>query len=288
MTYHEKMNEIGYYEAEPKPSAADLAKHYAEKYFQEAQGTYAPEYRDEELRHFRNIAKVADFTTNQLKVEKQLLDLGCGEGFFGKYFFNIQWDITCCDYSEFGIAKHNSDLLPYFIGGDIYETLKQYQKSDKRFGLINLQNVLEHVLDPISILNDLRPLLAKRGLLRIRVPNDYSNFQLALMKQGHTHNSWFNPPEHISYFNKTSLCNILAECGYRVQSLQADFPIEIFLANPHSNYWKDRNLGKNAHLTRVFCENHLIESDIENYVKYSEAAGALGFGRELIAYARAI
>jgi hypothetical protein len=70
-----------------------------------------------------------------------------------------------------------------------------------------------------------------------------------------------------------------------VLSLQADFPIELFLANPHSNYWRDRSLGKAAHLTRVFCENYLIAEDIDAYIQYSEAAGKLGFGRELIVYA---
>jgi hypothetical protein len=77
-------------------------------------------------------------------------------------------------------------------------------------------------------------------------------------------------------------------CGYQVLSIQADFPIEVFLANSHSNYWRNRDLGNEAHKARVFCENYLIEKSVSDYVSYSEAQAKLGFGRELIAYAKPI
>jgi len=176
-------------------------------------------------------------------------------------------------------------MLPYFSAGDIFEQVKDGIRNEKKFGLINLQNVLEHVIDPIELLVDLKMMLSKNAAIRIRVPNDYSEFQMALLNSNKTTNTWFAPPEHLSYFNKTGLKNILHHCGYQILSLQADFPIELFLANDHSNYSKNRSLGKQAHLSRIFCENHLIESNINDYLEYSQAAGKLGFGRGLIAYA---
>jgi hypothetical protein len=135
------------------------------------------------------------------------------------------------------------------------------------------------------LLKNIKPLLSKNSALRIKVPNDYSDFQLALIEEGHTKNTWFNAPEHLSYFNSKSLQNLLEHCGYKLLSLQIDFPIELFLANPHSNYWKDRTLGKGAHLARLFCENHLMEKNAGDYIDYSEATAKIGFGRTLIAYA---
>ncbi len=283
--FTERKNELGFYEALPKPTTEELTRHYKEKYYQNAQGTYAPEYFPEELKHFHNIAKVSCVTATKLELDRSLLDLGCGEGFFSKSFHAFEWNLLCCDFSEYGISKHNPDLLPFFLSGDIYSAVEKFKHEQRRFGLVNLQNVLEHVLDPIALLNDVKPLLNEKSALRVRVPNDYSDFQLELVRSGHTKNTWFSPPEHLSYFNRQGLNNILEHCGYRILSLQADFPIELFLANPNSNYWKDRSLGKAAHLTRVFCENHLIENDINAYIEYSEAAGKLGFGRDLIAYA---
>lgn len=285
MTYTERRTPLGYFEAHPKPSPEELGRYYASKYYQEDHGQYAAEYAADEVRYFNNIAAVAAHTAERLSVEHRLLDLGCGEGYFSKAFLDRVWQVSCCDFSEFAIAEHNPELLPFFSAGDIYQTLQAYKRDGASYGMVDLQNVLEHVIDPAALLDDIKPLIGKDGVLRIRVPNDYSDFQLELVSKGHTTNTWFNAPEHLSYFNNNSLVRLLESRGYALRSLQTDFPIEIFLANPHSNYWKDRSLGKGAHLTRILCENHLIEKNVDDYIDYAEAAAKLGFGRELIAYA---
>lgn len=284
MKYQEKQNTLGFYEAVPTPTKEELQAHYRDQYYQNATGTYAPDYLPEEIEYFRNLAKVALETATHYKLDTSALDLGCGEGFFTKAFHSFGWNVACCDFSEFGIAKHNKDMLPYFMSGDLYQCLQKHISDQRKYGLVNLQNVLEHVIDPISLLNDVKPLLSRNSALRVKVPNDYSDFQLALQEKGFTQNTWFSPPEHLSYFNQVSLLETLEHCGYRLLSLQADFPIELFLANKNSNYWADRSLGKGAHFARVFCENHLINKNIRDYINYSEAAAKLGYGRTLVAY----
>jgi SAM-dependent methyltransferase len=283
--YSESLNPLGYYEAIPKPTSKELEQHYGEKYYQNAQGSYSSQYLDEELKYFHNVARVALETAGIFNLDKSLYDLGCGEGFFTKSFYDFGWKVSCCDFSAFGISKHNEEMLPYFSSGDIFEQVKDKIRNKKKYGLINLQNILEHVIDPVDLLIELKAMLSEKSAIRIRIPNDYSDFQKALFARNNTTNTWFSPPEHLSYFNKDGLTNILHHCGYKILSMQADFPIEIFLANNHSNYSKDRSLGKQAHLSRVFCENHLIETNITDYLEYSQAAGKLGFGRELITYA---
>jgi 2-polyprenyl-3-methyl-5-hydroxy-6-metoxy-1,4-benzoquinol methylase len=282
--FEESLNPLGYYEATPKPTPQDLSNHYRLKYYQEANGTYSKEYLPEELRYFHNTAQVALETARRLSLNETLYDLGCGEGFFTKSFHDFGWLVSCCDFSEYGISKHNPEMLPFFKAGDIFQSIVERSENGEHYGLINLQNVLEHVIDPEVLLCNLRCLLNQNSAIRIRVPNDYSKFQEALISSGKTVNTWFSPPEHLSYFNKDGLTAIIEKCGYRVVSLQADFPIEVFLTNNHSNYWRDRTLGKQAHLSRVFCENYLIENNLSGYIEYSEAAARLGFGRDLIAY----
>ena len=284
MKFQEKQNPLGFYEAKPTPTREELQAHYRDQYYQNASGTYAPDYLPEEVHYFRNLARVADATAAKFGLDRSMLDLGCGEGFFSAAFHKFGWDVTCCDFSAFGITKHNKDMLPYFMSGDLHDCVQQLISSHKTYGLVNLQNVLEHVIDPVALLENLKPLLSPNSALRVKVPNDYSDFQLALMDKGFTHNSWFSPPEHLSYFNNDSLISTLEHCGYKLLSLQADFPVELFLANRHSNYWADRSLGKEAHFARVFCENHLIDKDVTDYIAYSEAAAKLGFGRTLLAY----
>lgn len=286
--YTEHLNELGFYEALPKPTAEELSEYYKNKYFQTEQSTYSNSYSAEELEHIRNVAKIALTTVTRFNIDRSLLDLGCGEGFFTECFHSYGWNVTCCDFSEWAITTHNKKMLGFFTGGDIFDSIEHYIKKQKTFGLVNLQNVLEHVLDPVLLLEKLKPLFHKNSGIRIRVPNDYSSFQLDLLKNNHTQNTWFKPPEHLSYFNKEGLLSLLKHCGYELLTLQTDFPIEMFLANPNANYWKDRSLGKGAHLARIFCENHLVQENLADYIGLMEASGKLGFGRELIAYARPV
>ena len=279
-------HELGYIEAVPKPTADELAEFYSRRYFQEDFGEYAQSYGDDELLNFTLTAEVARRITERMSSEKFLVDLGSGEGYFAAAFHSAGWKVRCFDLSSYGIERHNPHLLEHYRQFDI----SKIQQSDLEGnpGLINLANVLEHVIDPIALLTQLRNMIAGSStILRIVVPNDYSDFQIYLLKNKLTKNTWFVPPEHLSYFNSQSLKNLLTQCNLKILSLQADFPIEVFLANPNSNYVEQPKLGKGAHNARIAIQNFLIQTDLDSYIDYSESAGRLGFGRDLIIYAYA-
>lgn len=286
MTYSERHHPLGYVCVEPLPSPDELAVFYAEQYFQQHHGAYQPDYPAQELRYYANVARAADTTAARLGLPRDAFDIGCGEGWLAAGLQRLGWAVQCCDYSRHGLERFNPQLGACFEQGDAYALAAAHAAAGRRHGLVNLQNVLEHVIDPVALLQALRPLVADGGALRLRVPNDYSRFQQLLVERGITRNTWFCPPQHLSYFNRDSLRALFEHCGWELLVLQADFPIELFLTHPGSNYWADRTLGKAAHASRVLVENFLIEEDVEAYLDYAAAAARLGFGRELIAYAR--
>lgn len=286
MQYQELVTEHGYVVASPTPSQEKLDAHYRTKYFQSPSGSYQTSYSEEERTHLRNIARVSHRSCETMGVSRTLFDIGCGEGFFAADMQAFGWDVQCCDFSVHAVEKFNPVLLGLFTQGDAYSVIDRQLAAGKRFGLINLQNVLEHVIDPQRLLASLRSIVDRSGVVRIRVPNDYSTFQMLLLERGLTDKTWFAPPEHLSYFNNKTLATFLEHCGYRLISMQADFPIEVFLTNPHSNYCRDRSLGKAAHQSRLLVENYLVGEDIDAYIAYASAAGRLGFGRDLTAYAQ--
>lgn len=283
--YIEVQTEQKYIQCSPIPSTQELSDFYRTKYFDQPAGTYSINYTEVEHEHFKNIAKVAAHTFLKYTTNKSIVDIGCGEGFFIDYFLENNWSIACCDYSNQGLKRQNPKLEPYFIHSGIEDAIEHYR--DHKFGAVSLQNVLEHVPNPVETLNNLKALSKDdQTVYRIRVPNDYSNFQKHFMDLGLMANTWFSPPEHISYFNNKNIVTLIENCGYEILSLQADFPIELFLLNPHSNYWKNRDLGKGAHMTRAYCENFLMNQNLDDYTAYSEAAGKIGFGRGLILYCK--
>lgn len=82
-----------------------------------------------------------------------------------------------------------------------------------------------------------------------------------------------------------SLEALLVNRGFSVSAVLADFPIEMYLMNEHSNYWADKSKGKQAHLCRIKIDNFLVERGVDKYIEYMSAAAVCGFGRSVIAFA---
>lgn len=283
-----KKHSLGYYEVSPKPSIMELSQYYEQKYYQENCGAYQHDYSEDELRYIQVSGEIAFATLRKYQISPtpNLLDLGCGEGFFANSFSKKNWKTTLVDFSEDGLQRHNPSLIRNFIKADLTTYIENNQENIEGFGLINLDNVLEHVLDPAALLSSLKSCLNSDAVLRIEVPNDFSSFQDLLIELGCTERNWVNPPEHLTYFNTVSLKAFIESQGYELISLQSDFPIEQFLINKHSNYWKNRELGKGAHRARVIVTNYLANKDLGKLIDYQEAAADLEFGRSLTAYVR--
>ena len=144
-----------------------------------------------------------------------------------------------------------------------------------------LKNVLEHVISPISILNKIKEVMDDESLLFIDVPNDYSKFQKFLIDKEYSKNTWFCPPQHLHYFQFSSIRNLLIGEGFEIVSIQSGFPIEQFLVNDFSNYVKKKETGKSAHFSRVEISNFLIDQGIEDYIVLKESLARLEFGRDI-------
>lgn len=281
-------NIYGFYEVDPKPSKEELNSFYENQYFQKNHSTYSSTYSDCELEYFANVARIAEATINcyQPKLTKSLLDLGCGEGFFSKYFLHAQWDVTAVDFSSSGIRNHNPEVLDVFNKNDIFEFISDAEGNGISWGLINLDNVLEHVLEPVSLLRSIKNLMTNHSILRIEVPNDFSSYQKFLFENGHDDEHWVSPPQHLSYFSVCSLRNLLEQLGFKILSLQADYNIEQFILNKHSNYVRDKSLGKQAYMSRILNTNYLARNDVSKLMSLMEISAELDFGRLLTTYVK--
>lgn len=279
---------LGFRHMEPMPAAEELAHFYAEKYFQENSGPYSASYSEEEIEWFKLPAMMADYLVRQRQPQAKalsLLDVGCGEGFFMERLQHLGWAIKGYDYSRSGIEHFHPQLLAHFTQGDIYELLNRSIEAGEKYDLINLSNVLEHVTDAHALLTHLRPLLSPKGLLRICVPNDFSDFQSYLIEKGKIDKEfWVSTPVHTHYFNLPSLKATIEAAGLRTEHMLADFEIQEFLMHSGSNYIRDRSQGKQAHLARVALDT-FYSRNLPAFVRMREAEAECGKGRCLIAFA---
>jgi 2-polyprenyl-3-methyl-5-hydroxy-6-metoxy-1,4-benzoquinol methylase len=283
-----KAHAKGFIQLDPIPSEEGLKEYYARVYFQQNRGQYEQEYTDEEKAWFRLEGAIADHvhrTAFPNATVRRCLDVGCGEAFVAAELYDRGWTIRACDFSIFGIQKFHPHLLPYFEQGDIYEILQREIDGQQQYELINLANVLEHVRDPEALLRMLRRLLSVTGLLRITVPNDYSDFQAYMKTQGTIDGDYWLTPEHLSYFNFTNFRRLLESEGYHVERYLADHPIEHFLMHDGSNYKRTPSAGKQAHYARVKLDLFYARN-LPAYVRVLEAHAEVGMGRDIIAFVR--
>lgn len=281
-------NEYGFYEVAKKPGSELLKAYYTEKYYQkEKTDTYSRAISEEEKTykynkveqrfHYLQEKADADFADSPA-----FLDVGCGEGFALQYFKQIGWSVTGLEYSAYACSFFHPDCCEDLITGDIAENLSDLADRRKVYDLVWLDNVLEHVRDPLKLLQQVRQL---GSFLVVEVPNDFSPLQMALLEAGKIDREfWISLPDHLSYFNKEGLLNIAEHSGWKPVGVLADFPIDWFLANHHSNYVVNKQVGKQAHYARVAIDNLLHEVSVLQTNRLYETLADLGMGRQIVAF----
>ena len=285
-----KKHPLGYWEIKKKPTLEELQKYYADKYFQEAKGSYELVYSQAELSYFNaKLNQRFEVIRRHLITKKRsnpcLLDVGCGEGYALAFFRKQGWSVTGIDFSSSGVTSKNPDSLDALVTGDIFQFLSTEIAAGKHYDLIWLQNVLEHVLEPVDLLNSLGQLVAPGGMAVVTVPNDCSITQRAALVAQHIDNAfWIVPPDHLNYFDSQSLNNIAKHTGWKCVEMLGDFPVDWFLFHPKSNYIRDRSVGKAANKARVEIENLINEQPIDNVIKFWSSAAKLGIGRGITTF----
>jgi 2-polyprenyl-3-methyl-5-hydroxy-6-metoxy-1,4-benzoquinol methylase len=282
---------LGYWEIENKPTPQELQQYYAEKYYQEGLGSYELEYTRDELTYFNaKLEQRSAVLQRHLLPENgkpRLLDVGCGEGYTLSFFRQQGWSVKGFDFSSAGVKSKNPACMDALVTGDIFTLLEAEIQAGKTYDVVWLQNVLEHVLEPLKLLKSLRSLVTPGGLAVVTVPNDCSITQNELLALGHIeHAFWVSPQEHLAYFDYSSLISISKGAGWECLEMLGDFPVDCFLFNPKSNYIYDHSFGKSAHRARVQIENMIQKQPIIDVVSFYSALAKIGLGRNITAFLR--
>ena len=216
------------------------------------------------------------------------MDIGCGEGHTLNFFSKNNYQVMGLDFSNFGVKRHYPDLLSNVITGDIYESIDKLIENREKFSLVVLDNVLEHVLSPLNLLKKIRLLLEEENMasgILVRVPNDFSVLQSFLTTEKIVNNQyWVAQPDHLNYFNVKSLEGFFLKNGFKKEIIYSDWPIELDLLNPNTNYVENKLLGKNSHVARMMTENIIAQNIISDVLNYYEASAIIGLGRTITGF----
>lgn len=138
----------------------------------------------------------------------KILDVGCGAGFFLDEAQKQNWDCIGVDFANetinYGISKFNLNL----ITGDFLSIKFPREKYD----VITLNQVIEHLSNPMPTLKKVHALLKYNGIVCIATPNNQS-IMSKIQKENF---NYIIPPEHIIYFSPQNFSKLLTFFGYKI------------------------------------------------------------------------
>lgn len=201
-------------------------------------------YFDDNLRRFNQFKKYIK--------NKDILDFGCGNGDFlslvkkskiSKSFTGVEIRNNC-------IKKLNK------LG------IKNIQKIDnerKKFDVIFLFHVIEHLTDPILILRQLKKKLKKNGILIIETPscNDF----LLKFKKLENFKNFILWSEHIILYSKTLLNKVLKYSGFKNNKV---INYQRYGLNNHLGWFSHESPGYEKKFNNFI--NKKIEEKYENFL----------------------
>jgi len=282
--YKQAATQQGYITTTPIPNQETLSQFYRDLYYQAPQSSsYQEKYPEIEIDYKKMKFNVVVHAIKSKGITSgNLLDIGAGEGFMMQAAHDQGFSVTGIDFSSYGVEKFNPAMSGYLRSGDVYEVLTKLASEQKTFSAISAVNVLEHVVDPDLFLEKVVKIMAPGGLLSVTVPNDFSILQKLALSQGFIDREfWFAPPAHLQYFNTENLERYCRGRGFDVIDAFADFPIDIFLLHPGSNYIMTPQNGPAAHKARMLLELMIADRGFDNYLAYYRTMFTIGLGRDI-------
>lgn len=140
---------------------------------------------------------------------KKIADFGCGAGAFLDFVQGPAKETVGIDINEIFVKEMQAK------GHFAYQDLDQAARTHKgRMDLICAFSVIEHLENPMMILNGLRALAHQESRLLISTPNA-NDFMLSQNIPNYP--AFFYRKVHLWYFTATALTKILEDCGWKVQ-----------------------------------------------------------------------
>jgi 2-polyprenyl-3-methyl-5-hydroxy-6-metoxy-1,4-benzoquinol methylase len=197
---------------------------------------------------------------DSLTEKKSLLDYGCGTGQLLQYMKEQDWKIAGIepDDNARSIAAKNTEQ-------EIYNDVDALPK--KKYGVITLWHVLEHVHDINGTIQKLAKHLSKKSRMVIALPN-YESYDQRFYKQ---YWAGYDVPRHLYHFNQQTIEELMKYNDFKLVdkkpmkfdsfyvSLLSDKYksgksnlIKAFFIGLLSNRWAKKNNGNYSSIIYIF------------------------------------
>ncbi len=192
----------------PQPDSSEIGKYYqTEDYVSHSdtkKGIVNRLYHIVRKRNTKNKLQ----TVNQFSLIKgDILDVGCGTGYFLSVCKEDGWNIAGVEPS--GVARAIAEKR---TGQSLFASLDDLEQTGKRFEIVTLWHVFEHLYDIDASLQQLLRLLKPGGVLLLALPNPAS----ADAKYYKQFWAAYDVPRHLSHFTPQSMDRLTQKHGLKI------------------------------------------------------------------------
>lgn len=171
-----------------------------------------------------------DFLINLIPKNSYVLDIGCGRGHIVNRLIDKTTNIIGIDNDKYSIEIAKKSILNtpiQFFCVDVFKYLKENE--DKKFNVIILSHILEHLDNPNKFLFNLAD---KADYLYVEVPDIEATY-LNIYRETLKVDLIYSDADHVTEFDRKSLEMIINEAGLFV--LKAEFRYGVI------KYWCSKN-----------------------------------------------
>jgi 2-polyprenyl-3-methyl-5-hydroxy-6-metoxy-1,4-benzoquinol methylase len=169
--------------------------------------------------------------------DHDVLDIGCGEGILAATLRQNGNRVTGAD-----ILPHaaNESVLEQYFSADLNEGIEPMIEAlrGKTFDRVLLLDIVEHLVRPEPLLNQIKRVLKPDGRLILSVPNIANlTIRLSLLfgRFDYTERGILDKT-HVRFFTRKTIRRMLRENGYEiVEERETVMPVELFFGLPAAN-----------------------------------------------------
>lgn len=149
--------------------------------------------------------------------DKSIVDIGCGTGDFIAACADHGWEVQGIEPNQKArqLTVEKLQLKNNTKGENIiYNEIQELVEANKRYDVITMWHVLEHVYNLKEYIKQLKKLLNTNGTLIIAVPN-FNSFDAEHYKD---HWAAYDVPRHLWHFSKKSIGFLFEKEGLKVSA----------------------------------------------------------------------
>jgi len=187
-----------------------------------------------------------------------ILELGCADGVMTRLLINDFKDVTVIDGSSIALERLKENIKDW-NGLSICSYFENVESLPKKYDAIIMAHILEHVKDPVLVLEKYKGFLSENGKIIITVPNAMSFHRLAGVKMGLLNSIYeLNDTDrnvgHLRVYDFDKLAADIEKSGLKI--LQRDGHWLKFLSNKQIEQYMDyKAIEAYFEMGRQFMEN---------------------------------